>query len=146
MTLHRIRNLIFLSLSHLPVPSTKWRPLLIKWGGVQVVDYQNVFIGQNVVFDTNNPHLITIEPNVYITHGCTILSHFLDTSVKKTSFKFGTVKLGENCFLGCNTVICSPVTIGKNSIVAAGSIVNKDIPDNELWGGVPARFIKKLNF
>lgn len=146
MTLHRIKNLLFLALAHLAIPSKKWRPLLVKIGGVQVVDYKDVFIGKNVTFDTNNPHLITIEPKVYITHGCTILSHFLDTSKKKTTFTFGKVRLEENCFLGCNTVICAPVTIGKNSVVAAGSVVNKDIPDNELWGGVPARYIKKLNF
>lgn len=115
-------------------------------GGVNVADCQSTFIGKNVIFDTNNPQLITIEPKVYITHGCTILTHFLDTSKLKTSFSFGKVTLKENCFLGCNTVICAPVTIGRNSVVAAGSIVTKDIPDNELWGGVPAKFIKKLQF
>ncbi|MDE5796005.1 MAG: acyltransferase, partial [Muribaculaceae bacterium] len=81
---------------------------------------------------------------VYITHGCTILTHFLDTSKIKTTFTIGKVTLEENCFLGCNSVICAPITIGKNSIVAAGSIVTKNIPPNELWGGVPAKFIKKL--
>lgn len=98
------------------------------------------------MFDTNNPQLITIGPKVYITHGCTILTHYLDTSKIKTSFTVGEVRLEENCFLGCRTVICAPVTIGRNSVVAAGSIVTKDIPPNELWGGVPAKFIKKLNF
>ncbi len=115
-------------------------------GGVKVSDYQTVFIGKNVIFDTNNPHLISIEPYVYITHGCTILTHFLDTTKIKTSFTFGKVTLRENCFLGCNTVICAPVTIGRNSVVAAGSVVTRDIPPNELWGGVPAKFIKKLKF
>lgn len=38
------------------------------------------------------------------------------------------------------------VTIGRNSVVGAGSIVTKDIPDNEVWAGNPARFIRKLEF
>ena len=49
----------------------------------------------------------------------------------------------DNCFIGANTVICNPVTIGANSVVGAGSVVTKDIPDNEIWGGNPAHFIKK---
>lgn len=133
-------------ISMLPMKSKGTRPLFVKLSGVRVINRKSVFIGRNVTFDTNNPHLITIGPKVYITHGCTILSHFLDTSKLKTTFTVGNVTLEENCFLGCNTVICSPVRIGKNSIVAAGSIVTKDIPDNELWGGVPAKFIKKLDF
>lgn len=108
-----------------------------------MTDYKSTFIGKGVIIDTNNPHLIAIEPKVYIIHGCTILSHFLDSSKLKTSFNFGKVTLEENCFLGCNTVICAPVTIGKNSIVGAGSVVTKNIPPNEIWAGVPARFIRK---
>ncbi len=146
MTLKRLRTLTFFSLANLPIPSKTIRPFLVKLGGVEMSDYQSVFVGKNVVFDTNNPHLITIEPKVYITHGCTILTHYLVTSKLKTTFTTGAVTLGENCFLGCNTVICAPVTIGKNSIIAAGSIVTKNIPPNELWGGVPAKFIKKLEF
>lgn len=48
-------------------------------------------------------------------------------------------------FLGANTIITKSVTIGDNVIVGAGSIVTKDIPSNEIWAGVPARFIKKYN-
>lgn len=146
MKIKRLLRLIFMSLSNNMMPSKRIRPIFVKWGGVRIADCQSVFIGKNVIFDTNNPQLISIGPKVYITHGCTILTHFLDTSKIKTSFTFGQVKLEENCFLGCNTVICAPITIGKNSIVAAGSVVTKDIPENELWGGVPAKFIKKLKF
>lgn len=146
MRIKRLRNLFFLNLANLAFPSKRIRPLIIKWGGVKIIDYKSVFIGKNVIIDTNNPHLITIEPKVYITHNCTILTHFLDTSKKKTTFNFGRVKLEENCFLGCNTIICAPITVGENSIVAAGSVVIKDVPPNELWGGVPAKFIKKLEF
>ena len=41
-------------------------------------------------------------------------------------------------------IICQPVTIGDNSAIAAGAVVTKDIPPGEIWGGVPAKFIKKV--
>lgn len=143
MKIQRLKSLIFLNLAHLPMPSKKWRPLFLKWGGVQVIDYQHTFIGQRVIIDTNRPYLITIEPGVYITHGCTILSHFLNTKLPPTKFVSGEIRIKKNAFIGCNTVICNSVTIGENAVVGAGSIVNKDIPPNEIWGGNPAKFIKK---
>lgn len=55
----------------------------------------------------------------------------------------GKVELKDFCFIGAGSIICSPVQIGKNAIVGAGSVVTKDIPDNEIWAGCPAKFIKK---
>ena len=54
------------------------------------------------------------------------------------------LKLGGGSFIGINTIICNSVVIGKNVTIGAGSVVTKDIPDNEVWAGVPARFIKKV--
>ena len=68
-----------------------------------------------------------------------ILSHFY----KDGSFYYGKVEIGNNCFLGMNTLIVNAVSIGDNSIVGAGSIVTKDIPAGEIWAGNPARFIRK---
>lgn len=112
-------------------------------GGVNVVDYQSVFIGMGVVIDTNHPELITIERGAYITNDCVILSHFFDPTKPTAKFNFGTVLIGKNAFIGCNSVICNSVTIGENAVVGAGSIVNKDIPPQEIWAGNPAKFIKK---
>lgn len=50
----------------------------------------------------------------------------------------------NNAFIGANCFVCKGVTIGENSIVGACSVVTKSIPDNEIWAGNPARFIKKL--
>lgn len=72
--------------------------------------------------------------------------HNLESYKIRTGFTVGEVRLEESSFLGCNSVICAPVTIGWNSVIAAGSIITKDIPPNELWDGVPAKFIKKLEF
>lgn len=77
---------------------------------------------------------------------------FLETSAGeegdryKHRFRLGNVRIKENAFIGCNTVICNAVTIGKNAIVGASSVVTKDIPDNEVWAGNPAKFIKKRQF
>lgn len=54
------------------------------------------------------------------------------------------VLLKENVFIGAHTIILKGVTVGRNSVVGAGSVVTKSIPDNEIWGGAPARYIKKL--
>lgn len=54
------------------------------------------------------------------------------------------VYIKDNAFIGTSCIICKGVTIGKNSIVGAGSVVTHDIPDNEIWGGNPAKFIRKI--
>lgn len=50
----------------------------------------------------------------------------------------------DNVFIGCKCIILKGVTIGNRSIVGAGSVVTKDIPDDEIWAGNPARFIRKI--
>lgn len=49
----------------------------------------------------------------------------------------------DEVWLGANVIILKGVKIGKNAVIAAGAVVNKDVPANEIWGGVPAKFIKK---
>lgn len=66
----------------------------------------------------------------------------LDTANKVTS----PVIICENAFIGAHSTILKGVTIGKNSIIGAGSIVTKDVPDNEIWGGNPAKKIKNIQF
>lgn len=51
--------------------------------------------------------------------------------------------LEDDVWIGTSCVILQGVTVGTGSVIAAGSVVNKSIPPNEVWGGVPARFIKK---
>lgn len=143
MTIHRIKNLIFLHLQRLPFKSKKIRPFFVKLGGVNIVDCKNTFIGEDVCFDTNYPENIEIQEGVYITKGCVILAHYFNAKNRK--FDRGNVLIKKNAFIGCNSVICKPVVIGENAVIGAGSIVNKDIPDNEIWAGNPVRFIRKIN-
>lgn len=54
------------------------------------------------------------------------------------------ILIKEGAFIGAHSIVLKGVTIGKYSVIGAGSVITKDIPDNEVWAGNPARFIKKL--
>ena len=54
------------------------------------------------------------------------------------------IHIEANVWIGCNSVVLPGVRIGRNSVVGAGSVVTKDIPPDEIWGGVPARFIRSV--
>jgi len=81
--------------------------------------------------------------HVHITGGCILLTHYLDTNSNGIKWQYGDIHIGDNVFIGMNTIISKPCHIGDGSIIGAGSIITKDIPANEIWAGNPARFIKK---
>ncbi|MDP3830862.1 MAG: acyltransferase [Ignavibacteriaceae bacterium] len=54
------------------------------------------------------------------------------------------IEIGNDVFIGGNSIILKGVTIGDGSIIAAGSVVTKSIPPNEIWGGNPIKFIRKI--
>jgi len=54
------------------------------------------------------------------------------------------VTVGSNCWLGAGSILLPGITIGDNSVVGAGSVVSKSVPENEVWAGVPARFLRKI--
>ncbi len=82
---------------------------------------------------------VIIEDKVEIGSHCSIYSI---STIDNTS---GKVHLKSNCRIGSHSTILPGVTIGKNSIVGAHSLVTKDIPDNVVAFGVPAKAIRKLN-
>lgn len=75
--------------------------------------------------------------------------HNLDSRIRGTSndiksAKKSPVTIKDNVFIGAHTTILKGVTIGENSIIGACSVISKDIPDNEIWAGNPARYIKHI--
>ena len=97
----------------------------------------------------SEPFLIEIGEDCLISFGVTFLTH--DGSMclcRKTSpdkqftGKFGKIKIGNNVFIGCHSIIMPNVSIGNNVVVGAGSVVIRNIPDGEVWAGNPAKFIK----
>lgn len=142
-SIKRIKNIVCLTLvATMPMPKSM-RVRMTRLGGVIVNDLKRTFIGNNVHFDTLYPEQITIGNHVHITAGVTILTHSLDTTKSGINWVKTSVTIEDDCFIGTNSIICNEVTIGKNSIVGAGSIVTKSIPPNEIWAGNPAKFIKK---
>lgn len=65
-----------------------------------------------------------------------------DLTIKEQGVKREFVKIEDDCWIAANTVILSGVTIGRGSVIAAGSVVNKDVPPYSIVGGVPAKVIK----
>lgn len=108
-----------------------------------------IFVPTKTLIDITRPWLIEIGENVQITEGVTILTHGYDWSVLKGVYgeilgSSGKVKIGNNVFIGMKTTILKGVTIGNNVIIGANSLVNKDIPDNCVVGGNPARIIMSI--
>lgn len=96
-----------------------------------ILDVARVVIGDNCQF----------APNVSIyTAG-----HPLHPDTRNTLYEYGIeVTIGDNVWVGGNTVICPGVHIGSNSVIGAGSVVTKDIPDWSVAAGNPCKVIRKI--
>jgi acetyltransferase-like isoleucine patch superfamily enzyme len=95
---------------------------------------------------------VTIEEGVLIGGGTQIFDNdFHSLKYKErmepidTNIKILPVVIKKGAFVGCNSIIGKGVIVGERSVIAAGSVVIKSIPDDELWGGNPARFIKVID-
>ena len=110
---------------------------------------KNIKIGKNVFINFNCTFLdlggITIEDGVMIAPNVNLLSEGHPVAPKDRHYIFGKpILIQSNAWIGGNVTILPGVTIGKNAIVAAGSVVNKDVPDNTIVGGIPAKVIKEI--
>lgn len=68
-------------------------------------------------------------------------SHDIDDPKFTADFK--PIIIGHHCWIGTGAIVLQGVTIGDGAVVAAGAVVTKDVPSYEVWGGVPAKFIRK---
>lgn len=87
----------------------------------------------------NAKYGVEIGDNVQIGSHCSIYS------ISTIDNKHGKIVIKENACIGSHSVVMPGVTIGKNSVIGAFSFVNKDIPDNVIALGIPAKVIKKIN-
>lgn len=90
---------------------------------------------------------ITIGNNAFLAPGVHIYTatHPLDPIERNSGYEYGKpVKIGDNVWIGGRAVICPGVTIGDNVVVAAGAVVTKNVPNNVVVGGNPAKIIKNI--
>ena len=117
--------------------------------GVNIATSAYIVAPNKTLIDLSRPYLINIGQCVTITEGCKILTHGFDWSVLKIKYgdvlgSAGKVVIQDNCFIGVNAIILKGVTIGKNSIIGAGSVVCSDIPPNSVAAGNPCKVISSL--
>jgi len=92
---------------------------------------------------------VTIGSHVNLAQGITVtaLNHNFEDATKRIDeqgIATKPVTISDDVWIGANAVILPGVTIGRHAVVAAGAVVTKDVPDNCVVGGVPAKIIKKI--
>lgn len=110
---------------------------------------KNTKIGKNVFVNFGCKFLdlggITIEDNVMIAPNVCLLSEGHPISPKERhTLTTGKVHIKKNAWIGANAIVLQGVTIGENSVVAAGAVVTQDVPDNTIAAGVPAKIIRTI--
>ena len=142
--LNEIRNLLNkITATEIDATTILFPPFQINYG-------KNTKIGKNVFinFDCTLLDLggITIEDNVMLAPKVSLLSEGHPISSKdRQNLTTGRIHIKRNVWIGANATILQGVTIGENSVVASGAVVSKDVPDNVVVGGIPARIIKEIN-
>lgn len=122
--------------------TTVFTPLYINYG-------KNTRIGRNVFINFDCTFLdlggITIEDNVLIAPKVSLLSEGHPVSPEnRQSLVPGPIYIKRNAWIGAHATILPGVTVGENAVVAAGAVVSRDVPDNTVVGGVPAKIIKTI--
>ena len=137
------------------------RNLLWKMTGVEVhattlvfppfqINYgKNTRIGKNVFINFDCTFLdlggITIDDNVMLAPKVSLLSEGHPVAVNdRQTLTAGRIHIQRNAWIGANATILQGVTVGENSVVAAGAVVSKDVPANTVVGGAPAKTIKTI--
>lgn len=88
-------------------------------------------------FDMTYPAGIHIGPETYIAFGAAILTHDMTRGL------YMNTTIGRRCFIGARSMILPGITVGDESIVAAGSVVTKDVPPRTIVAGNPAKVIRE---
>lgn len=121
--------------------------------GVLIGNDVTIYVPSKTLIDEQYPWMISIGNHVRITEGVKVLTHDYSWSVLKGLKNdggailgaSGFVTIGNNVFIGMNTVITRNVTIGDNVIIGAGSIVTEDCEANSVYAGNPAKKLMSLD-
>jgi len=123
--------------------------LLYFKGGVVYARHLGVAVGEECRIYTSNfgsePFLISIGNKVTITSGVKLVTHdgsaWLMRDEKGRRYRYQPIKIGDNVFIGVNSIVMPGVKIDDRVIVAAGSVVTKSVPSGSIIAGVPAKII-----
>lgn len=111
----------------------------------------NIEIGENFYANHNltilDPAKVTFGDNVFIGPNCSFYTpqHPIDAETRNKGLEYAfPVKVGNNVWIGGNVTVLPGVSIGDDSVIGAGSVVTKDIPENVIAAGNPCRVIRKI--
>lgn len=118
---------------------------------VELFRKQGAIIGDNcriyINYLSGEPYLVRIGNHVSIGAGVSLITHdgavWVYRQKDPATNRFGKIEIKDNCFIGNQAIILPNVTIGPNSIVGAGAVVTKDVPENCVVAGNPAKIICK---
>ncbi len=126
-----------------------WRLIYAFKGSIDAARYLGVKVGEDCrLYSTSfgdEPWLVSIGNRVTVTAGVQFITHdgstWLLRDGKGRRYRYAPIEIGNDVFIGGNSIVLPGVRIGNRVVVGAGSVVNRSIPDNCVVAGVPARFI-----
>ena len=136
---NRILQLLAL---HIP-GATTLRVALHRMRGVQIGT--GVFIGMEVMLESGYPQLVSIGNNVTISVRALFIAHFKGMKRQDRLGNKPMIRIEDNVFIGPNATILPGVTIGKEAVVTAGSVVSRSVPPRTMVQGNPARVVAKCS-
>lgn len=135
-------NIIFELATHFNIWH-RFKNMLFRFVGLKIA--KDVLISQYTRVDGLLPNLITFEDHTAIGVSSNLITHtFIDRGDIR-AFLYGPITICKFARIGANVTITPGITVGEGAVVAAGSLVNKDVPPYTLVGGVPAKELKKLD-